>query len=746
MALILDDTFTGAAGTLSGHIGSVGGAWAISSWSDTDPDYPHFVLDGSGNVMVGVVDLVDEYEIGATVACSGAGQVSAEISCTIDALPGGAVDSDSPLMIVRLNGSVVVSASATTQTDGAGRKVFVGLVCAGASDAYVGDLVATAINPGTAFDLRVTISTDGQTASLYLNDGLIESYTILTAGGFTGLSSLELTAYGTDLGYDKLRIHSASAESATEAIVLGTTWSAAVRIDGVAMADLTISDIEIEAEEGAARVASMTIHPTTGTVISLPTYSGKSVEIDYVDSSSTIRLFTGIVDTPSINLTDRSISLRCTDDYQRRVSVLSASAVDTMVGGVWSPVVFDAASGSWARCNDRLSTVTSALDLSPMGNFRLTSWAAKTTADRSFTADDIEDGSLEVSPADRSGIINQVNIEFDYRWPRVKSEGYGVSYTAVDMGNFADYVISGKWWLQREAVENAITSSGGAIQSLTFTPLPDENIAVGAGFWTPGPADGELCMAFSATVGFDYAQQFEDNYRITVSNAASISALGTLSQTMSGALVGEYPEVEAVESSISLFKANITSVPPANTAPVLAGFTNVVEVDLTAETNGAAASAAMVVLMDIAKAKIYASHRRTTVSGTVTIAANVDIDKTIAISCSGVEAKGKCRKVVHSLSPETGRAVSRFDLAICSVAGVGVSHPGDASTPPSKTLASATSLAVTPTVTFNNALAADHVITIDFPGVAEIERAKASHTISQTIAAPLVEDVFTVTL
>ena len=40
----------------------------------------------------------------------------------------------------------------------------------------------------------------------------------------------------------------------------------------------------------------------------------------------------------------------------------------------------------------------------------------------------------------------------------------------------------------------------------------------------------------------------------------------------------------------------------------------------------------------------------------------------------------------------------------------------------------------------------DHQLVITFPGVAEIERANASPTITSTLAAPLVEDLFTVTI
>ena len=133
---------------------------------------------------------------------------------------------------------------------------------------------------------------------------------------------------------------------------------------------------------------------------------------------------------------------------------------------------------------------------------------------------------------------------------------------------------------------------------------------------------------------------------------------------------------------------------------------------------------------------------------TASVPANpvIDVDKTVMIDAEGVLAKGKVRRVVHRLDADSGAAVSEIELAICSVAGVGISHPEDAIVAPAGTSAGTTNTLAAPTVVWNGLGGEDGVITITFPGVEAAERAKASAVIESAFAAPLVEDVFEVTL
>ena len=103
----------------------------------------------------------------------------------------------------------------------------------------------------------------------------------------------------------------------------------------------------------------------------------------------------------------------------------------------------------------------------------------------------------------------------------------------------------------------------------------------------------DRCMCFEAVVSFDYGQEIEEQFAITVSAPNSIAAVGTLKDRLSGALVGEYPPIIAVESALTLYKNEIIGIPPTDLATPSAGFTTAANVTLTPETDRSAANAAM---------------------------------------------------------------------------------------------------------------------------------------------------------
>jgi hypothetical protein len=380
--------------------------------------------------------------------------------------------------------------------------------------------------------------------------------------------------------------------------------------------------------------------------------------------------------------------------------------------------------------------------MTPAAALRVTSWTPKGTPDFYFTAAHLLDGSPAVSLSSRNQMINQVDIDFGYRFPRVKSEGHVLSYSYVNAGTISSYAAALNWFLQRAAVEQAIKAAGGTIETITYTPLPNASI----GSWIVGPYDSELCMGFSAVVSFDYGQTIEEQFAITVSAPNSIATVGTLKDRLSGALEGLYPPTPTVEAAMVLYKNDISGIPPLDTATPSAGYTTAANVTLTADTDRNAANAAMQALIAIAKVKIWGAHRHNAVSAAIPLNPTVDVDKTIDINVTGLQARGKCRSVSHRLNPETGAAISEFSVAICSVAGVGTSHPDTANTAPTGSSPATTALVGSPSVVFNGGNAEDHIITITFPGVQSTDRDRKVVPLTSSYSATLTEDILTVTL
>ena len=137
-------------------------------------------------------------------------------------------------------------------------------------------------------------------------------------------------------------------------------WATIVTIAGVDVTARIIGDIRIDAEEDSARVADLTISPAS-TSFTVAAWVGKAVTIDITamhtgSPTSVTRLFTGIIDTPVLDLVWRRIGLRCTDDLQGIVEALESVDIDDAIpGGYYSPAIFDPAALGWSR--DRKSVV-----------------------------------------------------------------------------------------------------------------------------------------------------------------------------------------------------------------------------------------------------------------------------------------------------------------------------------------------------------------------------------------------------
>lgn len=539
----------------------------------------------------------------------------------------------------------------------------------------------------------------------------------------------------------------------------GTTaavWRLVVEVGGVDVSDSVLGPVTVEAEESTARVADFDLYQPAGTVVTPTDWIGAPVNIWLAAAGSgapesAVLVFAGLVETPEIAPGSQRIGLRCSDNRQGIISAMTREQVTDAVFGYYSDAVFDAGAPSLTRCNDLLSTIPYACDIKPGAGLRMTPWAAKTTPDLSFDADDVLDQSVQYDPPERSGLTNRVTIRFGYRFPRQKCEGYEIGYDrlALDMTSFGQWVKEGNYILQREAVRTAIERAGAAIVDITWRELPTAPVKLPGsdGYWLPTPGQHNLlCMGFAAVVSFDFNQEQTENFVLTVENAASIARIGVVADEMSGALEGVWDDPTAAEHAVLLWKKKITMIPPRSTAPVSVGFINAIDAELTVDTNRDAAASAMETLIAIARTKIAAAHRSHAVRAAVPANPTLDLDKTVAIDADGVTAKGKVRHLRHRFDTESGEAVTEFTLAVSSMAGVGYTHPDSPTTPPDGTIAGVGTPVDAVEINWNGLVGQDDVITVSFPGVTDGERENTDTEIVARYDAPVAEDILEITL
>jgi len=314
---------------------------------------------------------------------------------------------------------------------------------------------------------------------------------------------------------------------------------------------------------------------------------------------------------------------------------------------------------------------------------------------------------------------------------------------------FGPWVNAGNHFLLRSAVESAIEAAGGAIHTITYFPLPTtaQIINNGTAAWLPNPAtDPLLCLGFDAVITFDYTQEVEEHHALRVFCQPSVDALGTLKSTMSGAIEGKTVDTVAAETSAMLYQKEITAIPPIPGATTMPGNITAAVIALTEDTKRAAANEAMETLIDVAKVKIQASHRKGIVSAAVALHPLIDLDKTIAINADGVVTKGKVVRLTHTMNAAEAAAITEFDLALTRVDGLGLSQPETTTAATAGVADGITAPAGAPVCVYNGLLLQDQSFTITFPAVSSAERDRKTVDIAADYNVPLVEDVLTITL
>lgn len=154
----------------------------------------------------------------------------------------------------------------------------------------------------------------------------------------------------------------------------------------------------------------------------------------------------------------------------------------------------------------------------------------------------------------------------------------------------------------------------------------------------------------------------------------------------------------------------------------------------------------METLIDVAKTTIAGSHRTSSISASVALNPVIDVDKTISISAQGVAAIGKCIRVRHLMNADSGAATSEFSIALCTLTGLGIADPGDPTAAPAGTADGVTATLAAPTCVYNGLLGQDQSFTVTFPAVANDQRNKSTINYAVDVAAPLFEDVLTITV
>ena len=475
---------------------------------------------------------------------------------------------------------------------------------------------------------------------------------------------------------------------------------ATVLLGGVDVSAAVTGTIQIDREEGAAAVAEFTLLPATGP-IDLVHWLGAPVAIDVaINGDPPQRVFTGRVSDPLYDAVARTTTFACVDGLQNILDAAPVAIVDLLAGGYWSAAVFNSEATGSERAQDRLSTIPEALDLSPAGAFRRTPWAAKASADYTFTPDSIVDQSLRVEPGPWREMSNRVELTVELRYTRHRHRER--SYHWVYEPTFHNWIVDHTSLPTQDMIRRAAEEQSWRLTYENFVGLPVttnpqtgkvESQVINGVVWTNDGLTNKDVLEATLGAYVRWDETVTETYAIAVEAPASVARFGPITRT-------EYVSLSADDDGLDWTAApeptagalggesapELSGGGIGTSFPDLAGAGTAPNGDRYLDTLDApAAQSAAVTALARARTAILAAHRANTVEIATPLLPGIDLIHTAAVDTVPVAAKGKVRQVVHRID-SLGEATTTVRIAVSQASDAAVTDDPLAAPPRIDTL------------------------------------------------------------
>ncbi|WJN60939.1 hypothetical protein [Pseudomonas sp. SO81] len=440
------------------------------------------------------------------------------------------------------------------------------------------------------------------------------------------------------------------------------TWRDQVLVAGVDVSAQVTGVPEVDRERGAAGIADFDMFMADDP--NPAEWVGREVIINYLSTSGGVttsaRLFTGHIEETSWNPNERLLSCACSDRLQQRVERLTIAEVDALIPCYWSADVFEPAEGRsrWEYAEERLSTVRASLDCDVNGTPRLTTWYAG-PVDYDFGPDTTVYQSVEVIYADLSTLTNVVEIEADYRYPRLRQLVTNYSWQHPGTGGATGIPGFCAWRPEStelpdvEMLRSATDSSGQVMVNASFTRLPPSaGDPCGTGVpWVNGYSE----LVLGATWGGirRWVQSVTEQYQLRVEAISSVSAVGEVIVREGSAVEIESDRTERWEQSLERMSRG----------GLVEGSYDTEDDDLRAEDRR---QLFLRCQLNQAATTIVRAHNASGLAWDTptSLVMGVDLGHTLKMNDQGVAGIGRCSRLQHRLDKASGVAMTTLTIAV----------------------------------------------------------------------------------
>jgi len=471
-------------------------------------------------------------------------------------------------------------------------------------------------------------------------------------------------------------------------------WTAVVTLGGADISSRIDSEtpIAVRRARSAAAVAEFAFLPASN--LAPQSLIGQRVTIDFAQEGGAAaqRVFTGVIDVPSVDLDSGVITCSCTDQAQEIWAATSRQSIDAMVGGRWHVAVSGEPEDNFGYLEERIQSVGASWALDVWQSPRILPW--RNTA-RSLTVRtaDVDNGSLAIELPSRNALRTRIVCRMQYRYTLLRYRGAVAQYSQPMSFFVAWYDFTtgevrrdAVLWLTSAMVESATASLPGWTAAAPLSiqhpiagsyelkrpfldPVPPYDGELGSTdsvtFVLPPNVAPTLAVGFRQEYGTRWQQSITRDYTITVVWPDLEAQLGgPVWDEIGATLEAEFDQQDwGRDDSIE---------------PAIPGATGLGDATLAWQPAGAddaAADEVMRTLLDRAWVSLWAASRSGRVSFSLPCRPDLWLDTRVRVEHSRMRAQGDVEEVEHLLNLGSGEATTSVSLAVGMPGNTAAAHP-----------------------------------------------------------------------
>ncbi|OQR35919.1 hypothetical protein BWR15_06215 [Pseudomonas sp. T] len=453
-------------------------------------------------------------------------------------------------------------------------------------------------------------------------------------------------------------------------------WHVVVTLGGAQVSGRLTGRMDIDREEGAAGVATFALYYPPGVDVPLDLDS-VPVAIDFTcetgGETRQERRYTGFAIEPAWDVSNRLMTITCSDQLQYRVENMTIEQIDQLTGGWWSADVFEAVDGRsrWDYAQERLSTRAVSMDVSATGEVRVSSWYAPAPAVVFGPGSTIYQ-SIQTDLAKSQQATNRVELVVEYRYSRLwqRDEGYTWTHPGtmghVGVGGFCSWRPESTELPDVAMIEQATESAGlttVAPQYYRLPPSSGDPCGTGQSWSNKYP---DLLLGADWTGSRRWVQSVTETYNLVIATDKGRGPEG-------GRIVArQNTGFEIEDDQADTWEEQTITQPLAQV------------IDLR---DDARRDAALACSIQRAVSTVVGGQRGTTVSWKVPTPMGLGIDLQHGLELGDqLQVGGKVRRIVDEYDFDAGSAVTTLSIAVMRGGGT-----SDAFDPPAKPLVPAES-------------------------------------------------------